>query len=142
MAKQTSNIKEFEGELDSEVIKTVRRFVQLHKAIGLYTYRRIIDRSPVCTGRFRRNNNISVGEPDETIVPPADTDECTGTIRAPSLGEAQLRLVPLKPFDVIWINNPLPYAGALEWGHSKQAPEGVYEVALQDAEAKYDGVEI
>lgn len=137
-----NNLSQFEKELDAEVDETVRKFLQLHKAVALYAYRRIIDRSPVCTGRYRGSHTLSVGTMDETVKPASASAECDQSIRAPSLGEAQLKLVRLEPFSVIWIVNALPYAEALEFGSSKQAPEGIYDVALTDTEARFDGVQI
>lgn len=142
MSKNT-NLKEFEDEIDQEAKRVVSRFLQLHKAVALTAYRTIIEGSPVCTGRYRASHTIAVNEIDETVAEPAtDPTECNGSIRAPSLGEAQLKLLGLQPFQVIWIGNALPYASALENGHSQQAANGIYGVALAQVEAQFQNVEI
>lgn len=141
MAK-SSNLDDFLGELDREQKRQIQKFVQFHKAVSVYAYKRIIERSPVCSGRYRASHTIAIGAPNEEVAPPAETNECNGQIRAPSIAEAVRTLLGLKPFDIVWINNSLPYASALEYGHSKQAPEGVYEMALQEVEDRYKNVKI
>jgi len=140
--RKTSNIDQFEREINDNVRLTVARFVQFHKAVSLDAYRSIIEGSPVCTGRYRASHTIAQDVPDDTVAPPSDSKKCDGSIRAPSLAQAQLNLIGLRPFSVVWIGNALPYASALEYGHSDQAPNGVYEVTLASIESKYDNVEL
>lgn len=142
-----SNLKQFKFEMDKGVENVVAEFVQFHRDVAIFAYREIIRLSPVWTGRFRASHTISINDPDETVHPGLPKDELPRwpekpkrEISAPSLGQAQVRLAPLKPFQTVWINNSLPYAGTLENGNSTQAPTGVYNVALTSAEVKFANV--
>ena len=71
--------------------------------------------APVDTGRFRNNNLVSLQHPDFGI---SDNVDPNGTIAVQ------------RGIGVIYIQNNLPYAEALENGHSQQAPTGVYANAF------------
>lgn len=95
--------------------------------------------SPVDTGRFRANTNVSYGAPDTTVT---DSTE---------QGRAQQELAKVMSLPiggVTYITNALPYAATLEYGqypnppknptgktangYSIQAPQGMFRIsALQ-----------
>ena len=150
---------EFERELMRKKEETVQKFVQLHRSIALDAFRMIAADtlqtgfqygSPIWSGRYRSNHNISVGNPDFTIKPPNPETVGPGATRWPDQPETVLNAQPvaqaavvlnaLKPFDVAYITNPLPYARRIETGWSQLAPEGVYEVTAQAVQAKYQNV--
>lgn len=76
--------------------------------------------APVDTGRFRNNNLVSLQHPDFGI---SDNVDPNGTI-AVQRGIGVISKAA--NYGVIYIQNNLPYAEALENGHSQQAPTGVY----------------
>lgn len=97
------------------------------RAAALQALSGVIERSPVDSGAFRGNHRISIGSPDNAY------DE---SISDPSGSQAQaegLRIIGriTKPFDVIYVQNNLPYAERLEFGDSKQAPFGVYAITFE-----------
>ena len=106
--------------IDADYSKVVRLTV-------LKLYKNIIMRSPVDTGAYRASHGIATGEePNETEgVKGYQTDEQLAAL------ESEFPDLDWKVGDgTIWIYNNMPYAGRLEDGHSKQAPHGVYSVAL------------
>jgi hypothetical protein len=147
----SSNANLVADQLRQEIDKR-RAFVALavKKAI-VDTHASIIERSPVDTGCFRGNNSLVVGE----AIPPAiplTKNEKDAQSRAKRSGagaealprmvseaqnrmkEAQTAILGLpNKFDqtptTMMIVNPLPYAEALEEGHSEQAPNGLYALA-------------
>ncbi len=80
--------------------------------------------APVDTGRFRNNNQVSLQHPDFGI---SDNVDPNGTI-AVQRGIGVISKAA--NYGVIYIQNNLPYAEALENGHSQQAPTGVYANAF------------
>lgn len=111
--------------LDADYSKIVRLTV-------LKLYRNIIMRSPVDTGAYRASHGIAVGnEPNET----------EGLKGSQTDAELEALEIEMPGIDwelgdgTIWIYNNQPYAGALEVGHSQQAPSGVYAVALAEFES-------
>jgi hypothetical protein len=91
------------------------------RATALQALSGVIERSPVDTGRFRGNNQVSVGR-DETGA--IDREDKSGR-EALSAGAAEIGGVKA-PFTYIVVQNNLPYAGVLENGNSQQAPAGIY----------------
>ncbi|MEC3733830.1 HK97 gp10 family phage protein [Escherichia coli] len=80
--------------------------------------------APVDTGRFRNNNLVLLQHPDFGI---SDNVDPNGTI-AVQRGIGVISKAA--NYGVIYIQNNLPYAEALENGHSQQAPTGVYANAF------------
>jgi hypothetical protein len=86
-----------------------------------YLFRSVVLRSPVDTGRFRANWNVSFGAPDYTTTPSID--------QARGLSEADRALhIPLG--GVVCLSNGLPYARRLEHGWSRQAPTGMVRLSV------------
>ncbi|CAM3893846.1 hypothetical protein CCOS865_02228 [Pseudomonas reidholzensis] len=95
-----------------------------HRAITLAMLGEIVLRAPVDTGRFVANNIVSIGSP---VYYSLDAYDKTGRDTVAS-GESALS--GLQPYTVTYIQNNLVYAGALEDGHSRQAPAGIYGIAF------------
>lgn len=76
--------------------------------------RRLIERSPIDTGRFKANWRYGLETPD------LFTTKNTSDRTVHNLGE-----LPADPLNFRhWITNALPYGPPLESGSSKQAPQG------------------
>jgi hypothetical protein len=102
----------------------------------LDVFRAVALGSPVDTGRFRANLNVSYGAPDESVT------NSTNAARAESEVQKALTL-PIG--GVVYITNALPYAAVLEYGgypnppqhptgktaggYSIQAPHGMFRLA-------------
>lgn len=103
---------------------------QLHLTVRRITFEafsRVVKRSPVDTGRFRANWNVSFGTPDYTTTPSV----------AQGRGDLQAAEALKSPVGgVTYISNGLPYAQRLEYGWSKQAPAGMVRVTV----AEFDGL--
>lgn len=102
----------------------------------LDVFRAVVLASPVDTGRFRANTNVSYGAPDTTVTDSTDQ------------GRAQRELAKVMTLPVggiTYISNSLPYARILEnggypnppknptgktvGGYSIQAPQGMFRIA-------------
>ena len=108
------------------------------KGFALTCYRNIITISPVDTGRFRASHILSHATPDYTIMPEGSlgmsfpSDE---TLIADA--DSILKAIPKGGLTSLYIQTNLPYAQALENGHSKQASAGIYGPAFNAAVVKY-----
>lgn len=109
--------------LETEVEDVV---IQVTQKIALEALNKVVMRSPVDTGRFRANWNVSFGNPDLAITENKDKPGTETIAKGGALIESLDRL------NRVWISNNLPYANRLENGWSKQAPAGM--VALTFAE--------
>ena len=95
----------------------------------LDVFRAAVLRSPVDTGRFRANWNVSYGAPSYV----------TTFVAVESRGAAQAELALTLPVGgVVYLANGLPYARRLEYGYSNQAPAGMVRLAAQEFAAYVD----
>ena len=88
---------------------------------------RVIERSPVDTGHFRNNWQITVG-PTPTPTEREGNDVSGTAARARVLTE----LADVKAGQIAWISNPLVYGPRLEYGYSKQAPAGIVRLTAAE----------
>jgi hypothetical protein len=124
-------------------------------------FSRVVLRSPVDTGRFRANWNISYGQPDITT---SDNTDAAGSSK---LAEVQKAILALPVGGTVYLCNSLPYAHVLEYGgypnpplygsrkrgetemtihvvdgYSMQAPAGMIRISAQEfADAVRSAVE-
>ena len=92
-------------------------------------FSRVIARSPVDTGRFRGNWQVSNDAPLERQTDALDPD---GSIATDAAIDAVMHL-PVG--HVTHISNALPYAQRLEYGYSAQAPAGMVRLTAREFDA-------
>ena len=84
-------------------------------------FRAIVEKSPVDTGRFKGNWNVSQNAPNlattEAANPQRGVSEANNAQSIPVGG-------------VAYLANGLPYARRLEYGWSKQSPAGMVRVSV------------
>lgn len=108
------------------------------RKIALDLLKKLTMKSPVDTGRFRANWMVGIGGADEATV---DTEEKLphGSPSPSAMARALGVVSEYKTLKQIHISNNLPYAAALEHGHSMQAPLGVAEISVEEIEAHFNG---
>ena len=82
-------------------------------------------------GRFRGSHTVSIGAPDFTVTENIDPSGNETLSRGSMLIKASGN------YPVIYIQTNLPYAEALENGHSTQAPGGIYGLAFVGVSEAY-----
>ncbi|ARO24744.1 hypothetical protein TAL182_CH02998 [Rhizobium sp. TAL182] len=118
------SLERLANELTDEAMQLVTQKLALQALSG------VVLKSPVDTGRFRGNWNVSIDTADRSVSDATDKGG-SGTI---AKGSAVINTVP--PYRVIWLSNNLPYARRLETGWSKQAPAGVVALTLAELESQ------
>lgn len=119
---------EFLKNTEQEILRTKLKVVT-------YLLQRIIQRSPVDTGAFRGNNRVSVGSIDNS-----SSKEIKDVSGSNTLSAGISAAAAAKALDAIYVQNNLPYAERLEYGHSKQAPHGIYALSLTDTKAHFNDI--
>lgn len=95
------------------------------RGVALEVWGRLIYRSPVDTGRFRGNWQLTVNSP------PAGTIAVSGTSESPAPPPPTPDLIPGQGISgPIYLGNNLPYAQRLEFGYSNQAPSGLVGITV------------
>lgn len=121
----------FELELDAFEEQVEAERVEMMKEAALILFRKLCDKNPVDTGRFR-GCWVAASEAANRDIPTFTVDDGGKESEARVL--AALR--DLKPGQKFIISNNLPYALMLEYGWSAQAPNGFADISVQETEAE------
>lgn len=103
---------------------------QLRTEISLRAHRSVVLKMPVDESRARGSTNLSYNSPDRTV----QVSTANSVI---GKGAATLATRAKKPFETVYVFTSVPYVGKLEFGSSKQAPEGMYRVTVAALKARY-----
>lgn len=137
--------------------KVVAAAIEFHRTISLVAFRDISATameagggfgSPFWSGRFRASNNISINNPDFSILPPNPSAgnypmPVSSPYKSKTLSDAQIVLKGLKIYDKVYISNGLPYAKRIEaGGWSAQVPNGVYNVVAERIRNRFSSVSL
>ncbi len=142
------NLKEFNRVLkkfSSEVVIDKLRLIQ--KKIVLTALQRVVEKTPVRTGRARGNWQVTINKLASGVVDNSNWEkkrkkkELTKDGYQPlnkddhdAINKGIAAIKDLPPFCIVYISNNLDYIEFLENGSSEQAPEGM--VATTIAELK------
>lgn len=108
--------------------------------IALEIFKRVIEKSPVDTGRFRANWSVMIGKygigTTESLDPTPRMNR-TG----PTIAQAEWDTLKWNGQGNIFLTNNLVYSIPLEYGHSKkQAPAGMVRVTIAEVQAGIDQI--
>lgn len=116
----------FIGVVEDDLIK--RR-----KEMTATALQAVISGSPVDTGAYKANHRVTLDGVD--LGYDLGAKDPSGS-KTQSDGDAVIAAIDT-PFGTSTIQNNLPYAEALEDGHSMKSPQGVYGPAMIVLEEKY-----
>lgn len=121
------DLRRFERKTEDKMSRAVRK-------ITLDAFSGCIMMSPVDTGRFRGNWQTAIGSAPSGTVEMMDKG---GTV---VIAKVQGVTAGMKPGDVVYMANNLPYAQRLEDGYSSQAPAGMVRLTVQRFQPIADAV--
>jgi hypothetical protein len=117
--------------------KSFKKIETMVRKIALNLYKEIIRTSPVDTGLFRANNQMDVDKMNSSKIyaerPPKRVSSERGVVifdAGPTIVKGESSLNRFKLGSSIYLFNNLVYAQPLEFGHSGQAPLGIYRQAV------------
>jgi hypothetical protein len=120
----------FSDDLKKWAVKTKEKCENIGPKIALELFSRIVQYTPVDTGRARANWQIG-GSLNSTSLNVYDPmGKGSGTVK---YGASILSAMP--DTKIIWIFNNLVYIVPLEYGHSDQAPNGMVRRAIAEFQA-------
>lgn len=130
--------KQFAFELDKAKLDTDEKISDAISLIAMFCLRGIVQKSPVDTGRFRANWQVSKNVPRTTELNLTKENQGATIAR----GQRTIETFDLKNDSMIIIQNNLPYANRLENGWSKQAPNGMVGLTVNEAAQRYKRIVI
>lgn len=121
----------FSADLKRFAEATKRNLNDAVRGVVLELGTRIVQRSPVDTGRFRGNWQIAAGGPDIRTNEPFDKQALGSPPSAATFARWQGEVQAATIGSTFYITNSLPYARKLEYeGWSSQAPAGMVRVTV------------
>ena len=128
MSKRTS----FLVDLRASINEAVGNAENVVKDASQVLLSKIVEKTPVDTGRLRKNWNLGVDSVDLTIHDVNATDPLSRATK--ELNKFKINTKQL------WISNNLDYAYDIEYGKSKvKAPQGMMRVSLQEFDTIFKG---
>ena len=114
----------FSKDVASFSVNAMKATDEVKRAAVLRLFFRIVQYTPVDTGRARSNWFATGQSPSVKIT--TDND------KSGSKAEARIRqkIYALKDSSIMHLTNNLPYIKRLEYGHSAQAPSGMLRINL------------
>ena len=109
----------FALDVSKFVEKAKKNPEKVMRQVSIKLFSAIIKASPVDTGRFRMNWMVSGGTPATRTT---DATDKSGNI---AIGNATSFVLKAADWHEFTLTNNLPYAQRLEYGWSKQAPQGM-----------------
>jgi hypothetical protein len=120
----------WEQDLDRAYDEAMKRVAQTIRAVAIVVDQKLVETTPVDTGRARANWQVSLNEPLSSQVPWSDETRKESSFIPPRSETALKAAAGFKIDDTIFITNNLPYIRRLNDGYSKQAPAGFVESAI------------
>jgi len=137
----TDNLAQFNREVTQFARSIPGKVTVMQKKIVLEALLRLVEKTPVDTGRARGNWQATIGSPAEGQVG-GDWPKTGGppkTERPPLrpedkqvIAKGLAAIAGLPPFQVVWISNNIDYIEELEHGHSGQSPEGMLAITIEE----------
>lgn len=128
----SDSLAQFNAEIERFSKKILpAQVVTFQKKLVLQALRLLVMKTPVDTGRARGNWQVTIDTPAEGQRDVMDA-QGQATIAA---GLAALESLP--PFATVWISNNVDYIEKLEHGSSRQAPEGMMAVTVEELRAMF-----
>ncbi|EPK6501896.1 TPA: HK97 gp10 family phage protein [Klebsiella quasipneumoniae subsp. quasipneumoniae] len=123
----------FVAAVNAFVLRAKENQEQVIRAVSLRILARLVQMSPVDTGRFRGNWLVGFNNaPGGTLE--AFDKEGDDTIARESLVIEQFKV----GMTAVYFTNNLPYAYPLEFGHSSQAPGGMVRITAAEFQQFFD----
>lgn len=138
MSSGFTNGHEFNAQLTQFARKIQVAPQKIVKKVAFQLFRRIIEKTPVDTGRARASWNISIGSVNSVNAPEGKYTDRGTKIGTSGMAGAQANAALAGygadgRLPAVWISNNLPYIGELENGHSQQAPAGMLKLSINQA---------
>jgi hypothetical protein len=131
MASGFVNLRMFSLQLEEAHARSIAEITKRQRALSFKAFKSVVHTTPVDTGRLKGAWTMAINTPDDRVPPPGGAK---GSYSPAVPGS----LAGLKAFDVVYINNALPYAVAIEDGHGGRAPGVMVEhtINVLEQEAK------
>jgi hypothetical protein len=139
----SSNIADVIRDVDREIARQRAVVEREFRTIMVQALADVQTASPVDTGLYRAYHILTVGQPSEETAEEGSAVAGGAAMMTMSrMSEARESMTALDASEetwTVWLTNNLPYAWALEYGHSPQAaPLSLYFAARDNVQRRWD----
>jgi hypothetical protein len=117
---------DFALQIEAWCERAKKRMDATARLVTLEMFTKIIQRSPVRSGRFRANWQVGIDAIPTGLI---RVNDVTGEL---AISKATAAIMKLKAGQKIHLVNNLPYARRLEYGYSRQAPAGMVRITVRE----------
>ena len=129
-----AGIDDFNKDMKRATLNINLKSEKVVRSVALQLFGAIIKDTPVDTGRLRSNWQTNIGAPSNGTITAFDKN---GTL---AVGLLKTEVGFYKIGEKIFLTNNLPYASAIEDGHSKQRPNGMVKTNVARFQAVVDQI--
>lgn len=119
---------EFDVQIDEWVKATGLELGAVQRRLSFEILDGVVRRTPVDTGLLRSNWHVSIGTPSEARY------------AVGASGNTRSRIDQATGREAVYIQNNMPYARRIEYGWSKQAPNGMVRPTLGEVQANLERI--
>jgi len=137
--------KQFESNMRKRGQQVVKNAAEAVKKVALVVDQRVVEATPVDTGKARSNWTANLNGPVSVIREPYSPGQggSTGAANiAAAIQQATTVISTAKPGDEVWISNSVSYIGGLNKGTSTQAPANFVQTAAMSGLEEISSLEL
>lgn len=116
---------DFVAQLEDFQLQALAAIEQTLRDVVIQIGESLINLSPVDTGRFKANWQLTIGTPANSSLITTDKEGDDTIARLVAAANA------LEPGQVAYLVNTLVYGIPLEYGHSQKAPHGMVRITIE-----------
>lgn len=116
--------------MDAIVNRVNRRIDTVIRKSTIQLFGQVIKMTPVDTGRAKGNWQCTIGSPTSSEIERDDGSRSQSLSSSKAYADVVKTVPPAG--NVVWLANNVPYIRKLEYGSSKQAPDGMVRIAIQN----------
>jgi len=127
MAKFNHNFKEMKKSFDNVFQDRKKQQTDIVRAVILSSLSDVIFLSPIISGGYRSSHQVMIGTLGSITTTVSIKEPFTVLAEGEQIINANVK--PKVRNLILFVTNPIAYAWALENGHSKLRPNGIYSIA-------------
>jgi len=129
-----NNLQEFNNEIQAFAETIPGKVSLLQKKIVLEALKRLVEKTPVDTGRARGNWQTTIDLAASGQLETLDKDGMA------TVAKGIAAITGLPDYSIVWISNNVDYIEFLEDGSSQQAPTGMLALTVEELRTMFEGV--
>jgi hypothetical protein len=131
--KKVLDFNQFNKAIEDMSARAYRRAVEATKRVAYRLQKKVVEATPIDTGRAAGNWGLSVGKPIEGYDDPPTAGWSKSEVRARTISKARSMLKGYKEASqTIYLANNVPYITILEYGSNVHAARAMLSTSMEE----------